>query len=176
MSSIIKNAAKLNINYTASSKTHSSSAGNVFVDDSTLFESSSNSANQWWEVSFSKIVAINSYTIKSYSDDNYRAFSWEAKASLDRINWEVVSVIEEKDITNNTDRFPTFHAVNCIYFRIVLKENHVINDNYLYFTFFDCFGGLGKNVTRKQQCFCNTFKSKNRLSLSTLLFSFIESN
>ena len=177
MNSIIKNAAALGINYSASSMTciaDDRKPGNALIDnDVAYFESKDSPSHQWWQVSFSKIVEINSYTIRSASSWGYRPLGWEAMASMDGVHWDIVSIVS-KDAGGNTEKFPTYYKVNCKYFRIVHKENFNKND-YLEFTFFDCFGQLGKNVSRRILCFQNTIYHTKQLSFSTILYLFVTS-
>ena len=174
MSSIIKNAESLGITCTTSSMSLlSGSRDNVLVDnDDSFFKSHYGASLQWWQVSFSKIVEISSYTIRTKSSMNARPMSWEALASIDGVNWDVVSVVS-KDAGGNTEYFPTSYKVNCKHFRIVQKQNTYTssnNDNYLYFTFFDCFGKLGKNVSKRVQCLRNTIYRKRSFSNTILLY------
>ena len=172
MSSIIKNKESLEITYTTSSMTRQTgSTDNVLIDDdNSYFLSSSQPSQQWWQISFSKIVEINSYTIRTKPSMGARPMSWEALASMDDVNWEVVSVVS-KDAGGNTEVFPTSYKVNCKHFRIVQKQNSNKDSNYyLKFTFFDCFGKLGKNVSRRVQCFQNTIYRTKGVSYSTLLY------
>ena len=176
MSSIIKNANNLGITYSATSKTlYDGSRENVFTDDSSYFRSEGSTSEQWWQVSFSKAVSISSYIIKSSTQHVHRPKAWEVMASMNGIQWEVVDRIAGKDTAANTDIFIPYFTVNCMHFRIVFKENYN-NNEYMRFTFFDCFGGLGNNNTknvRYNQCYCNTVRSKNILSFRVMLYSFM---
>ena len=172
MSSIIKNAESLGITYSTSSMSRSSgNSDNVLIDDdSSFFQSHYGVPLQWWQVSFSKIVEISSYTIRTGTSWDWRPMSWEALASIDGVNWDVVSVVS-KDAGGNTEIFPTSYKVNCQHFRIVLKEDSQGSDySVLKFTFFDCFGKLGKNVSKRVQCLRNTIYRKRSFSHSIFLY------
>ena len=172
MSSIIKNAESLGITCTTSSmRLSAGNSENVLIDDDiSYYKSYATPSQQWWQVSFSKFVEISSYTIRTGLDWDHRPLSWEALASIDGVNWDIVSVIS-KDAGGNKEYFPTSYKVNCKHFRIVLKANSYNSDGYrLMFTFFDCFGKLGKNVSKRVQCLRNTIYQMRGVSFSSLLY------
>ena len=174
MTSIIKNSENYGIELNTSSKSfHEGNSNNVLNDtDSTYFWSINEQQDQGWEISFSKIVSINSYTIRTGKNDVRRPLDWIATASINRSYWEIVSIVAGKDAGGNTEKFSTYFTVNCKYFRITLKENSDKNSA-LRFTFFDCFGGLGKNVSRRILCVQNTVHKTKNLLYSSLLFALL---
>ena len=100
------------------------------------------SNSKWWQVSFSKPVAISSYIIRTISGSDWRPKSWIINASFDNKTWELVDAQIGVETANNKTPFNLSTTVNCQRFRIIIKENWY-NNNYFLFTFFDCFGGLG---------------------------------
>jgi hypothetical protein len=174
MSSLIQNATSLGITYNASSLTVYSShkPENVFInDDSSYFHSSGSPSNQWWQVSFSKPVEISSYIIRTKTEYSHHPIRWYAETSFDGLSWRIVD-IKEKDVGGNREIFYPYEPFNCFHFRIVLKRNSN-NDNYLIFAFFDCFGKLGKNETKRVLYYCNTLNTQNSLSMQILVSPFM---
>ena len=126
MVSLIQNASDLGLQYSTYSLTvrsDNNSPDKVFVDDTTFFLSNDSPNNQWWQISFTKPVAIDSYTIKSSSNYNHRPKSWIISTSFDNSTWTDVDLIFGKDTTGNTEIFTLHNVVNCKHFRIILKEN-----------------------------------------------------
>ena len=73
---------------------------NAFQDDDTLFHSESHATDQWWQVSFSEIVAINSYALRSSSYTNNLS-NWIINASIDNKTWKTVDSREEETTRGN---------------------------------------------------------------------------
>ena len=122
---------------------------NVFNDeDVNRFHSLSSPADQWWQVSFSKPVAIKSYIIRTKSSWDARPKSWVVNASFDNKTWKQVDEVSlTGDVGGNKTPFLLKKTINCKHFRIILKRNIWDNgssDNLFVFSFFDCFGTLGK--------------------------------
>ena len=175
MTSLIQNAASFGITYNASSMTLYSNSylpENVFVDnDNSYFVSADSTANQWWQISFSKPVEISSYIIRTNPSHPRHPKMWYAMASLDGVQWRIVGVYE-KDIGGNTEKFYPYEPFNCFHFKIILIQN-TYNDNYLVFSFFDCFGKLGTNQTKRYMYYCNTLNTHNSLTMQILFSSLI---
>jgi hypothetical protein len=174
MISIIKNAASLGITYTASSLSQYSDrkSENVFEDnDVSLFDSLGNAPNQWWQVSFSKQVAISSYIIRTNNNYGNHPVSWHIDASDDGVSWKTVHTVTGTDVGGNTARFYPSTTINCVHFRIILDQNSS-NGYVLAFTFFDCFGGLNTTQTNKVKCYC-TGNNQCLLISQTFILSLI---
>ena len=164
MTSLIKNAASLGITYSASSLSQyfSYKPENVFEDsDSLYFQSASSPSDQWWQVSFSKQVAISSYIIRTGADYGARPTAWRINASNDNVIWKTVHTVTGTDVGGNTAKFYPYSTVHCRYFRIVLDKS-TWSDSTLAFSFFDCFGELSPSPTNKVNCYCNAGKDQKR--------------
>jgi hypothetical protein len=172
MYSLIQNASELGLTYNASSLTIYSSINkpeNVFTNS--FFHSGHSPSDQWWQVSFSKPVEISSYIIQTVYNHGIRPKRWYAMSSFDGVLWRIVGVYD-KDTGGNTERFYPYEPFNCFHFKIVLIQN-TNNDNYLAFTFFDCFGKLGTNQTKRYMYYCNTLNTHNSLTMQILFSSLI---
>ena len=159
MSSIIKNAETLGITYAALSKSlFEGNRTNVFTDDdSSFFRSQWNILNQWWQVSFSKPVAIKSYIIRTNASFGSRPKSWTVHASLDNESWQLVDEVSlQGDIGGSTTPFLLKKTIKCKHFRIYVVKN-TWNNNELYFTFFDCFGELRKYTEDEEKGYLRFF-------------------
>ena len=91
--SLIKNATSFGLTYSASSLSAVSIEylpEKVFEENQ--FRSQSYPLDQWWQISFSLPVAIESYTISSTSA-SYRPKSWSVSSSFDNKTWEFVHLI-----------------------------------------------------------------------------------
>ena len=95
MSSIIQNSASLGLTYSAYSLSlFSGDPNNVFIDsDDTFFQSQYDVPDQWWQVSFSRPVAIKSYLIRTNPDFNAKPKSWVVNASFDNKTWQQVDSV-----------------------------------------------------------------------------------
>ena len=154
--SLIKNAESLGITYSASALSfYKGDPSDVFSDDDIPhFYSDSETPGQWWQISFSKPVAIKSYIIRTNPTYGARPKSWVVNASFDNKTWQQVDEVSlESDIGGNTTPFLLAKTVNCQHFRIILKKNSNSEDgdNALLFTYFDCFGSLMKT---RNGCSC----------------------
>jgi hypothetical protein len=163
MTSLVKNAALLGITYSVSSLSVLSSSylpENALVDnDKPYFHSAYSASNQWWQISFSKQVAISSYLIKTSANYIRRLTAWHVDASNDNVTWRTVHTVTGKDIGGNTAKFYPNSTVHCLHFRIIHDLN-TESDNALHLTFFDCFGEISSSPssspTNKVKCYCNT--------------------
>ena len=177
MTSIIKNAASLGITYTASSLSLLGSGykpENVFTDnDSPYFMSSNNAPNQWWQVSFSKEVAISRYIIRTSASYTYRPISWRILASNDNVSWKTVHTVEGKETAGNKDWFYPSNTIHCIHFRIVVDRCSDPNSYYVAFTYFDCIGELSPAQTNKAKHPCNTGSKQCLVSFHTYILSLV---
>ena len=144
--SILRYFEKQGLNYTATASSVLSSSYNVynpFKDDDTYFFSSVDVEHGWWQVSFSKLVTIRSYILKSKGSFN-RPESWTIKTS-DGTNWKEIHTISNTDIRTNY-KFTLPYAVLCKYFRIIMNGKYCSTGSayFMTFSFFDCFGYPGK--------------------------------
>jgi hypothetical protein len=174
MTSLIQNAASFGITYTASSLTvryNYEKPENVFIDDdSSWFHSLNDPPNQWWQVSFSKKVAISSYIIRSVITWPRRQTDWHIIASIDGFSWKTVHTVIGKETGGNTEKFYLDNTIHCVHFRIVLDKN-VASDNVLAFTFFDCFDEAIPIQTSK--CYCNTRCKQCFISFQTFILTLV---
>ena len=165
MTSLVKNAALLGITYSVSSLSVLSSSHlpeNALVDNNKpYFHSAYSASNQWWQISFSKQVAISSYLIKTGANYGRRLTAWHVNASNDNVTWRTVHTVTGTDVGGNTARFYPYSTVHCRYFRIVLDKS-TWSDSTLAFSFFDCFGELSPSPTNKVNCYCNAGKDQKR--------------
>ena len=159
MTSLVKNSASFGFTYSVSSLSVSSSSykpENALVDnDSPFFHSAGDVPGQWWQISFSKQVAISSYFIRTNKVWSNRLTSWHIDASNDTVTWKTVHTVKGKDIGGNTEIFYPNDIIHCFHFRVVHDQNTNSN-NYLHLTFFDCFGELSTIQTNKVRRYCNT--------------------
>ena len=166
MTSLIKNAASLGISYFAYSLSlYDGNPSNVFIDkDNTDFYSKTDVPDQWWQVSFSKPVAIKSYLLKTNAAYGAKPKSWVVNASFDNKTWEQVDAVSlNGNIGGNKIPFNLTNTVYCLNFRIILKQNTETtkHTNALLFTFFDCFGEVLKIIkTKKCVVSCNCLNNK----------------
>ena len=164
--SLIKNATSLGINYSASSSSADSIEylpEKVFSEND--FRSQGSLPDQWWQISFSAFVAIESYTISAASSNSYRPKSWSVSSSFDNKTWEFVHIMIGQDTNSNTKLFNLPNVINCKHFRITMKENFYSYSPYrMIFNKFDCFGKLGKKINNKLKCFCSSKSRGNGLA------------
>ena len=166
MTSLVKNAASLGITYSVSSLSVLSSSylpENALIDNNKpYFHSAYSASNQWWQISFSKQVAISSYLIRTGVNKGRRLTAWHVNASNDNVTWRTVHTVTGKDIGGNTAKFYPNSTVHCLHFRIIQDNNEY--NNILPLTFFDCFGELSPNPspTNKVKCYCDEGIYKKR--------------
>ena len=126
MFSLIQNAEKLGLFYKAYSLTQFNGVyepNNVFKDaEDTCFHSLNSPANQWWQISFSDPVSINSYIIKARtSDSGYYQKSLFVNVSFDNETWKTVDDKTNQNTCSGETLFNLSTPINCKHFRIVLK-------------------------------------------------------
>ena len=126
----------------------------VFVDSyEKYFNSELSPANQWWQITFSKSVWIESYLIKTDPNRGARPKSWVVNASFDNETWEQVDDVSlEGDIGGNTTPFKLKKIINCLYFRLILRKS-TWSDHQFVFSYFDCFGPAEKYRMSKKNYF-----------------------
>ena len=181
MISIIKNTKSLGISYSTSSlsifnEDPDSHPNHVFIDDdNSYFYSGNDEIDQWWQVSFSKPVAIKSYIIRANPLHGGRPKSWIILASFNNLTWRQVDDVNlEGDVGGNKTPFQLKKITNCLHFRIVLKKNTEPNSEkdsrVLLFTYFDCFGN-GKYLGSLDHSFIK-YKIFYQILLSSIMNTF----
>ena len=180
MTSLVKNAALLGITYSVSSLSVLSSSHlpeNALVDNNKpYFHSAYSASNQWWQISFSKQVAISSYLIKTGANYGRRLTAWHVNASNDNVTWRTVHTVTGKDIGGNTEKFYPNSTVHCLHFRIIHDLN-TWGDNVLHLTFFDCFGEISsipsQSPTNKVKHYCNTWCKQYLITFQLYILTLI---
>ena len=175
MTSLIKNAKDFDLTYSVSSLTRNDIASNVLKDDYTYFISADSPAGQWWQISFSRPVAISSYKIvESFDETSYLPREWFISTSFDNSTWNLIEIDKFYSNGNLRPEYGFPFPINCKHFRITLRQNSG-NNNYLDFSFFDCFGTLGKNEARKNNCCCKGESRSNGIYFRALFNSILVS-
>ena len=172
MSSIIEyyNINKLNYT-TASSNPCSSVKGpyNAFDKNDKHFCSIE---NPYWQVTFEQLVSIESYIISAKSSwYSWYMTQWMISYSLDGNSFIELQTESYDSIYGNTKKFPLKNQINLKSFKIKgIKSSDNCDD--LAFNSFDCFGPVSLKKTRNQ-CSCNCYYYKRRITISILLTLFI---
>ena len=141
--SLINNAGSLGLEYNAFSLSASSNThlpGKVFLGQ--YFQSKGSPNDQWWQISFSAIVAIKSYTISSNGDTD-RPKSWVISSSFDNKTWEYIHIVIGKEVNANTEIYSLPYVVNCKHFRMTFKGELY---NRFSLNFFDFKIDLSRNL------------------------------
>ena len=180
MSSLISNAAILGFTckaYSLSYYSDSTRPENALVnDDSSSFHAAHSSPNQWWQVSFSSLVTINSYIIRAASGSSYYPKSWLIQSSTDNTTWKNIETRAGQNTQNNKTPIVLPMQVNCKQFRITLIENgYSTTSECFMFTFFDCFGIKGKIKKSRNGYSCYISYLKYKLFLQVYISSFSHS-
>ena len=167
MTSLIKNQDVEHFGYSLTlNSTYQQSNPNHVFEEKDYFFSEYEPSDQWWQVSFSKIVSINSYILKTSSAWADRPKSWVVYSSFDNKTWNIADAIFNIETGDNMNKiYPTKNIV-CKHFRIVLKENWA-NKNAFLFSFFDCFG---KIINRINQCTCDKSTSRHSPIITLMIY------
>ena len=169
MISLIKNAKKFGITYTANSLTvYDNHLPSYVFEDSTskYFHASNSPTEQWWEISFSAPVLITKYTIKTGIGFGYKPKKWTVYYSYDYTTWIAAGTVSGKETGDNKDYFELNRTVRCTHFRIVVAETSTSNPGYFAFTYFDC---IGKALYVGDRC------TNNRINRNPISKAFIYS-
>ena len=139
---------------------------NVLTDDNNSIFDTENNPNQWWQISFSKVVYVESYIIRSAISQSHRPKSWIINTSFDNMSWRTVDHVSlEGDVGGNKTPFKLNETIPCLHFRIVLLSNSISDRYELKFSFFDCFCKIPF-----EQCFTKrTYFLSRRLFIGVLI-------
>ena len=168
MSSIIDFFNANNLNYTVTSSTPvSADSGPYNAFDKNDKHFCSYVSSPYWQVTFERLVTITSYIISA--SNSWYTTQWKVSYSVDGSSFADVQTYS-KDIQGNTEKFLLPYQINCKIFRITgIKASDGTDD--LRFNSFDCFGPVSLKRTRNQ-CSCNFYFYKRRLTISFLLTLF----
>ena len=167
MPSIIEFFKANKLNYTASA-TQNECGGFYAAFENDKHFCSTQSSRDYWQVTFERLVTIASYIISASA--HWRTTQWKVSYSLDGSSFVDVQTYS-KSLKGNTEKFLLPYQINCKIFRINgIKASDDTDD--MLFNSFDCFGpGYSLKRTRNQ-CSCNFYYYKRRLTTSFLLTLF----
>ena len=126
----------------------------------------------YWHVTFERLVAVASYIITSKSSwSDWYMKQWKISYSINGSSFIDLKTESIDTLNENTKKFSLEKQINCKSFKITgFKASDDTDD--LKFSSFDCFEpGYSLKRTRNQ-CLCNFYYNKRRLTKSFLLTQF----
>ena len=168
MPSIIEFFKANKLNYTASGTQNECGGFYAAFENDKHFCSTYLPPN-YWQVTFARSVTITGYIISAPQSVDWYTTQWKVSYSVDGSSFTDVQTYS-KSLKGNTEKFLLPYQINCKIFKITGIENSVGYSD-LSFNSFDCFGSVSLKRTRNQ-CSCNFYFYKRRLTISFLLTLF----
>ena len=164
MSSIIDTFNKNKYNYTA--KGSSNTNPYIAFDKSGQFYVSSTLEN-YWQISFDRLVVIESYFITAKPADTWYMNSWTISYTYDSSTYYYLKGEFTNNLRGNANKFKLTSPIVCNGFKITSNSASDESSDMLFYSF-DCFGSI-LPVKPKNKCSCNYRFYKRRLVTNILL-------